>query len=166
MKKTYCIFLIVICLLTGCAVDPPTYHFDASDLKEKATKIVLVECENDNPEWIEIDEDTFPSFDVASVKLVKELPEDKMENFIDGLSTITFHIENESVNSPIGYAVLIYTSEQNVIVLSSTTLSNRAYSIAATFTIEGNFVNLIARFADRSSFTRLVEECFECGIFE
>lgn len=163
MKKTFMIILIgaIIFLLMGCAVDPPTYYFDADEMLEKVIKIELVECENNNPTRIYISDNVIPSFDISTVKVIRELSDDKVDDFINELSTVTFHIENESVNSPVGYAVLIYTENNEIIVLSCTVLNDGAYSMVSTFTVDGKFINHIAGFADEPKYRKILEKYFE-----
>ena len=161
MKKSLFFFLFgtIICLLVGC--DPQVYRFDSNEMLEKVISVQLVECENNEPKEIVVNDTTIPSFDMNSVRLVKELTTDKVEDFLYELSTVTFHVENESVNSPVGYAVLIYTEDEEIIVLSCTVLDGVGYSMVDTFTIEGEFVEHIARFADAPKFRRILSQYFE-----
>jgi len=157
MKRIFLIFLIVSFVLIAC--DPSTYYFDAEELIEKVTKIELVECYNENPIVVAVEDDTILNFDSKSAKLVKKLEEEKILDFVTDLSTITFHLEDESVNSPLGYAVLIYTENNEIIVLSCTVL-DRAYGMVAIFTVDGKFVSHIAQFADEPKFKKIIKNYF------
>lgn len=162
MKKI-CICMIIctiLFLMTGCAMDPGTYYFSSDELLEEVVKIELVECKNDNPKMIIVNDNSIPRFDINSVKLVKELPSDKIEPFICELSTVTFHMENESVDSPTGYAVLIYNKNDEIIVISCTPINGRGYSMVAKFSVDGKFINHIARFADRPRYEEIVGKYF------
>ena len=140
--------------------DPPTYYFDSDELLREVIKIELVECINENPQIITVNDVSVPKFDVNSIKLIDELPKDKMDDFIADLSTITFHKENESVDSPTGYAVLIYNNKDEIIVISCTVLNNYGYSMVAKFSIDGKFVEHIARFADEPKYRNMLETYF------
>lgn len=164
MKRTSCIFLIVMILifcLTGCVTDPPTYYFEANYIIENATKIELVECKNDKPKEVIVDDSTILNFDINDVVVIKELEKSKFEDFAMDLSSITFHIENKSVNSPLGYAVIIYLKNKEIIVLSCTIVNYIGYSMVATFTVDGEFISHIATFADEPKFKKLLERYFE-----
>ena len=162
MKKAtiLIIFCLFILLLTGCVIDPPTYYFDSDELLREVIKIELVECTNENPQIITVNDGSVPKFDVNSIKLIDELPNDKMDDFIADLSTITFHRENESVDSPTGYAVLIYNDKDEIIVISCTVLNNYGYSMVAKFSIDGKFIEHIARFADEPKYRNMLETYF------
>ena len=160
MKITCLVVLttLVISFLFGCVSDPATYYFDADELMKKATKIELVECVNDSPTVIDVNDNTVLEFNKSNARVVKELEKEKIPEFLTDLSTVTFHIENESVNSPVGYAVLIYT-ENEVIVISCTVL-DKAYGMVAVFTSDGDFVRHIAQFADEPKYRGMVEKYF------
>ncbi len=162
MKKANIVIFccLIILLLTGCVSDPPTYHFDSDELLGEVTKIELVECINDNPQMIIVNDDSVPKFDVNSIKLIEKLPNDKMDDFIADLSTITFHKENDSVNSPTGYAVLLYNDKDEIIVISCTLLKNCGYSMVAKFSIDGKFIEHIARFADEPKYRSMLATYF------
>lgn len=160
MKKSiFACFLLLICL-AGCAIDPPTYYFDADKLLDHATEILLVQCRNDAPQEIQIGKESVPTFDVDDAVVIAELDKPMYEDFIRELSTITFHIGNRSVDSPTGYAVLIYLENQEVIVLSCTVVNGKAFSMAASFTADGKFLEHIACFADQPAFEKLLEKFF------
>lgn len=162
MKKIYFLFLIIIYMISiiGCVVDPPTYYFNSDELIDTVTKIELVSFVNDNPKQVTVNEDTILSFNMTNATLVKELENDKIKHFIDDLSAITFHINNESVDSPIGYAVIIYIGNQEIIVLSCTIVNDIGYSMVASFTEEGSFIKHIASFADEPKFRKFLEKYF------
>ncbi len=159
MKKNYIILLFVILSLCGC--DPATYHFDASNIIDQATKIQLVLCENDNPINIKVEEDTILFFDIDNIRIIDTLETEKIEEFAYELSTITFHKEMKSVNSPVGYTLIIYMQNQELIVLSCTVINGIGYGMAAVFLNDGSFVRHIARFADRPKFERLLHNYFD-----
>lgn len=161
MKKICVIFLFVILSLCGCATDPATYYFDAGNIIEQATKIQLVLCENDNPINIKVEENTILFFDIDNIRIIDTLETEKIEEFAYELSTITFHIEMESVNSPVGYTLIIYMQNQELIVLSCTVINGIGYGMAAVFLNDGSFVRHIAQFADRPKFERLLHNYFD-----
>jgi len=159
MKKICVLLLFVIVSICGC--DPVTYYFDASDIINQVTKIQLVECENNNPINIYVKEDTILIFDIDNIRIIETLDPKKIEEFTSELSTITFHQEKESVNSPVGYALVMYMQNQELIVLSCTVIDGIAYGMAAVFLNDGSFVRHIAKFADEPKFKRLLSKYFD-----
>ena len=91
---------------------------------------------------------------------VKKTEKEKIESFAYDLSKITFFEINESVNSPLGFAVLIYLKTNEVIVLSCTLIGNLAHGMVALFTAEGEYIRHIGIFADRPAFERLLNNYF------
>lgn len=161
MKRMCVIFLFIIVWMSGCVSDPATYYFDASNIINQATKIQLVVCENDNPININVEEDTILFFDIDNIRIIETLETEKIDEFAYELSSITFHHTMESVNSPVGYTIIIYMQNQELIVLSCTVIDDIAYGMAAIFMNDGTFVRHVAQFADRPKFERLLEKYFD-----
>lgn len=163
MKKIYLIFFttIMTMILVGCVTDPPTYYFNAEELIETVIKIEIVDFVNLKPEIVIVDDNTKPSINMANASFIKKLHNEKLNKFIEELSTITFHIKNKSVNSPLGYTVIMYMKNQEMIVLSCTVVDGLGYSMNAVFTTEGEFVKHIANFADEPKFRKLLEKYFD-----
>ena len=161
MKRMYVFFLFIIVLLSGCVSDRATYYFDASNIINQATKIQLVVCENDNPININVEEDTILFFDIDNIRIIGTLETEKIDEFAYELSSITFHKEMKSVNSPVGYTIIIYMQNQELIVLSCTVIGDIAYGMAAIFLNDGTFVRHIAQFADEPKFKRLLSNYFD-----
>lgn len=161
MKKICVILLFVIVSLCGCVSDPATYYFDASNIINQAIKIQLVVCENNNPININVEEDTILFFDIDNIRIIETLETKKIDEFAYELSTITFHKEMKSVNSPVGYTIIIYMQNQELIVLSCTVISGIAYGMAAVFLNDGSFVRHIAQFADEPKSKRLLNNYFD-----
>lgn len=162
MKKFNLVIVIMVFVsmfLTGC--DPETYYFDSTELIDNTIKIELVECQNDNPERIEVSEDNTPSFDYDNVELVDNLDDSHFESFIIELSSITFHIENYSANKPLGKTLILHQKNGDMIVLSCTKVGDIGYSFASKFDSNSNFITHIANFADRPKFEALLNEYFE-----
>lgn len=147
--------------LVGCVTDPSTYYFNADELKDNVIRIELFSLVNEEPKQVIVNDDTILRFNKINATLIKELENNEIKDFIDDLSTITFHIENKSVNSPLGYTIVIYLENQEIIVLSCTVVNGVAYSMVATFTLEGSFIKHIARFADEPKFRKIVEKYFD-----
>lgn len=163
MKKIYFILLATIMMmsLAGCVTDPPTYYFNAAELIENVIKIELVDFVNEKPEIVIVDDNTMLSINMANATLIKELNNEKVNSFIEDLSTITFHAENISVNSPLGYTVIMYMKNQEIVVLSCTVVDGLGYCMAAVFTVEGEFVEHIASFADEPKFRKVLEKYYD-----
>ena len=86
-------------------------------------------------------------FDIDNVRIIETLEQEKIDDFAYELSTITFHKEMESVNSPVGYTVLIYMQNQEIIkkvgrrnILTSGLLSTYPFISSAIFDEEGIFI--------------------------
>ncbi len=105
----------------------------------------MSQCTNDDPKEIFVNENVIPSLDFDNINIIDTLQKEKINEFITELSMITFHIENKCVDSPVGYAVLIYTFNNEIIVLSCTVINNIGYSMVATFTYEGTFINQLSK---------------------
>ena len=161
VKRMYVISLFIIVLLSGCVSDPATYYFDANNIINQATQIQLVVCENDNPININVEEDTILFFDIDNIRIIETLETEKIDEFAYELSSITFHIEMKSVNSPVGYTIIIYMENRELIVLSCTVIGGIGYGMAAIFLNDGTFVRHIAQFADRPKFKRLLNNYFD-----
>ncbi len=159
MKSVYAIILFVILLFCGC--DPASYYFDANDIINQAVKIQLIECENANPVNVSVKKDTVLQIDINNSRIVGTLEQEKIEGFVNELSTIIFHQEKESVNAPVGYTLLIYLKNQEMLVLSSTVIDGTAYGMAAAFSSDGKFIRHIASFADGPHFRRLLADYFD-----
>lgn len=159
MKRVCAIILFLVLLFCGC--DPASYHFDANDIINQAVKIQLVECENDNPVNVNVGKNTVLQIDLNHSRVVGTLEQEKIDEFVNDLSTITFHLEKESVNAPIGYTLLIYLKNQEILVLSCTVIDGTAFGMAAAFSSDGKFVRHIASFADGPRFRRLLADYFD-----
>ena len=162
MKKVCAVLLIMIVVLCGCATDPQTYYFNSTEIAEKVVKIELAMCDNPSPVIVHVEEDTVLHFDINNVIIIEELEQEKINDFVGELSTITFHKEKKSVNSPTGYTLLMYMQNEDIIVLSCTIISGTAYQMAAIFSNRGDFITHIAQFADEPSFKRLLTKYFNC----
>ncbi|MGE4320590.1 MAG: hypothetical protein AB7E61_03965 [Acholeplasmataceae bacterium] len=163
MKKYLILFatMMMMMSLAGCVTDPPTYYFNAAELKENVIKIELVDFVNEKPAIVIVDDNTMLSINMANATLIKELNNEEVNSFIEDLSTITFHVENKSVNSPLGHTVIMYMKNQEIAVLSCTVVDGLGYSMAAVFTVEGEFVEHIANFADEPKFREILEKYFD-----
>lgn len=153
-----CIVIMATFVLSSC--DPNSFRFDANEIVENTSKIQLVVCQNYSPTIVNVESDTVLYFNMTDMIVVKELEKEKIESFAYDLSKITFFEINESVNSPLGFTVLIYLKTNEVIVLSCTLIGNLAHGMVALFTAEGEYIRHIASFADRPSFERLLNNYF------
>lgn len=161
MRKFILVFMIIVLLpivLTGC--DPATYYFDSNALIANTIKIELVECKNDKPEMIEVNEENITSFDYNNVELLDSLDKSQFESFIMELSSIAFHLENFSVNKPIGKTLVLHQKNGDMIVLSCTLIDDLGYSFVSKFDSNNNYIAHIAYFADRPQFESLLNAYF------
>ena len=152
------VILMATFFLSSC--DPVDFYFDADEIVENASKIQLVVCQNYSPTIVNVESDTVLYFNMTDMVVVKELEKEKIESFAYDLSKITFFEINESVNSPLGFTVLIYLKTNEVIVLSCTLIGNLAHGMVALFTAEGEYIRHIGIFADRPAFERLLNNYF------
>lgn len=153
-----CVILMATFVLSSC--DPVDFYFDADEIVENASKIQLVVCQNYSPTIVNVESDTVLYFNMTDMVVVKELEKERIESFAYDLSKITFFEINESVNSPLGFAVLIYLKTNEIIVLSCTLIGNLAHGMVALFTAEGEYIRHIGIFADRPAFERLLNNYF------
>lgn len=144
MKKRFCLLLIfVILLFSGCSA-PGMPYFKAEDI-EKAERIVLAMCENENPQTIyhENGADPRPHLDLDKITEVKELDKSKISDFAKDFSEILFlpPSDSASINSPIGFAVLMYFDNGEILVISVTSYDReKNYCITARCDSEGVLV--------------------------
>ena len=155
--------ILTLIVLTGCVSDPVTYYFDSDDLIANTVKIELVECENEKPQMIEINEKNTTNFDYNTVEVIDDLDHRQFESFIVKLSSITFHKENFSVNKPIGKALILHQKNGDMLVLSCTLIDGICYSFISKFDSNNNYITHIARFADRPQFESLLDAYFVFG---
>ena len=121
----------------------------------------MVEYKNEDYKIVDASKDGL-KFDPEKVVKVETLNNEKVENFLGDFEKIIFHIENESVNEPIGYCLLWHLKNGNFIVFSSTMIKgDRAYSMVAEFDSDNNFVVHHARFAARPHFEDVLDDYFE-----
>lgn len=154
-----CVILMATFFLSSC--DPRTFFFDANEIVENASKIQLVVCQNFNPTNVKVEGDTVLYFNMADMVAIKELEKEKFKAFAEELSHVTyFDLINESVNSPIGFTVLIYLKTNEIIVLSYADIDSMGYAMAALFTSEGKFIRHIGCLADGHAFERLLKNYF------
>lgn len=160
MKKMCLVLVLILILFCFVGCDPGTFYFNAEEILSRVIKIELVECINDNPQSIAVSKDTTPAFDFNEVTVLKELRTDRIERFVRELSVVTFHLGDQSVNMPLGYAVLIYLQGNEMVVLSYTYLFNKSYGMVEVFTHEGKFVRHLAIYADVNGYTYLLAKYF------
>ena len=155
MKKICLLLSLVLALLpclTSCAA--PTYYFDSEWIKSNVTKVQLVYFHQDEaPErirnmfWFIYDPDlVLDDICFEDSDLIKELEQDKIPAFADKLSEVAFFDENSSSLYPIGYSLLMYLKDGNIIVISQTsdTGSRDLYDVCAMYTSDGKFIKHIA----------------------
>ena len=159
MKSKYLYLMLLSSLLCSC--EPIPYHFEINDMKENVTRIELVTCENPSPINMCVNDDTVLYFNFNNRNVIKELGQNKIENFINDLSKVSLFKENRSVNSPVGYATLLYMQNNEVIVLSCTNLDDVKYSMVAAFSDTGTYIRHIAEFDGARQFRRLLIEYFD-----
>ncbi len=167
MKRiSFVIYFLMVSTLCLTACDPASYRFDYEYIVDNVVKIELVECENDNPKNIHVDSNTILKFNYNEIKKIKQLDASKFNGFIDELSKVTFHLENRSVNAPVGFAVLIHLKNNETIVLSCTNIGGTGYSMVAKFSSNCDFIKHIAYFADKHSYDEIVKKYFNYDISE
>lgn len=153
MKKTKTIFLLVfiMCLmLTAC--DPSPFYFNYDEMIGNVSSIELVEYNNSNPVMVKVKSDTELVFDLKKISSIQILDDSKINDLLNDLSTIIFHIKPESVKEPIGKCLKINLNNKDFIILSCTTKGNRFYPMVAKFNENGKFIEHLAFFADRTAY--------------
>ena len=143
MKKICSILLIIIIIiisLCGCASDPATYYFSKNAYINEIESIELVKYNNEAFEMVDASKETL-KFDYEKVETLETLDVNKIDAFLEDFEEIVFHVENDSVNEPVGYCLLWYLKNGNFIVFSCTLIKkDRGYSMVAEFDSTGKFI--------------------------
>ena len=161
MRKTFLLSMILLMAILLSSCDPGHYHFKMSEYMDQIDRIELVKYTNDNYEIVDPSKEDL-KFDLSKAETVEVLDKEKHEAFLEEFERIIFHDENESVNEPTGYCLLWYLKNGNIMVFSCTLIEgDRAYSVAAEFDSNGNFVKHHANFASGPHYDRIMEEYFE-----
>ena len=163
MKKRFCLLLVVVILLfSGCNPPSGKPYFKAEDI-EKAERIVFVICKNEDPKKVDGQEEPIVVLDMDKITEVKELDKSKISDFAKDFSnTLFWHPSySTSTNSPIGFAVLIYFDNGEILVVSDTAYSSdRCYYITARFDSEGSFVEHLGRIGNYKYYKSLLIKYF------
>lgn len=161
MKHLFFIIIIILSFtLYGCVSDPNTYYFDSSILITDTLEIELVFYQNDSPKMITVSDNKFPSFIYENSTSLEMLDTSLLDSFILELSTITFHDQNESANSPVGNTLVLHQSNGDMLIISCSLIEGIAYSFVSRFDSNNNYIEHIASFADRPKFKRLLMKYF------
>ena len=152
------VILLLTIILSSC--DPASYNFDIEELQSSVTKIELVKFKNDSPSIVVVDENTRLSIDLSSMIIVEVLADEYVESFVNEINKITLHRTRESVNSPFGYAVLVFVENDEMIVLSRSYRDGKGYGMCAKFKTNGEYIEHIADLADGNSFDVLLKKYF------
>ena len=164
MKKILIMLMFIIVLLTGC--DPASYYFTKTLYLDKIESIELVEYSNNNYEIVDTSK-TDLKFDYEKVKKLETLDTNKINEFLDDFEKIVFHIENESVNEPIGYCLIWHLKNGNFIVFCCTLVAgDRGYSMVSEFDSTCRFIKHYADFASGPHYDDILSKYFPSYILE
>jgi hypothetical protein len=159
MKKViYFIIVFLLVFLSSC--DPVSYSFDVKKLQDNVLKIELVMFENDNPTIVTVDEDTKLSVDLSLMTVVAVLDVSQNNDFIADMNGITFHETKNSVNSPLGYTVLVYIENEEMLILSRCVRNKKGYTMCAKFKTNGDYIEHVAELVDGRAFDELIKKYF------
>ena len=150
--------LLLTIMLSSC--DPVSYSFDIEELQCTVSKIELVKFENDKPTIVMVDENTKLNIDLSSMLIIEVLNDEQVESFVNEINKITLHKTKKSVNSPFGYAVLVFIGNDEIIVLSRSYRDGKGYGMCAKFKTDGEYIEHIADLADGNSFNELLKKYF------
>ncbi len=160
MKKTFIILIsLITIILSGC--DPATFYFEFESMNNEVLSVELVEYDNNSSEMINTNLDSKLIFDSKKIISVETLEEERIDEFLKGLSVIVFHQVEESTIEPVKECLKINKNNGNYIILSCTVIDGTVYSMVAEYDSSGNFLEHLAYFADRPSYERLIDKYFK-----
>lgn len=152
------VILLLTIILSSC--DPGPYNFDIEELQSSVTKIELVKFKNDSPSIVVVDENTKLSIDLSSMIIVEVLADEYVESFVNEINTITLLRTQKSVNSPFGYAVLVFVENDEMIVLSLSYRDGKGYPMCAKFKTNGEYIEHIAHIGYGTTYNKLLKKYF------
>ena len=150
--------VFLIASVTGC--DPSTYYFDKEQYADKIEKIELRYSEpTENPRIIKIEEE-HPVFKLEHSSVIETLDSNKIANFVDDFSTITFHLIFETCDEPFGQILLMYLTNGNYIVSSFSILNKKGYCCFCEFDSNCEFVKFIGDLAESTKYELVLGNYF------
>ena len=151
-------------MLVAC--DPTFVHFEADIYCDKVEYVELVRYDNDNFKIVNGKKTTL-KFDRTKAIQIEILDDSKLESFLLDFEEIIFSLESSSTNEPSGYCLLWHLNNGNFIVFSITCKSSIgckseiAYSMAAEFDSESNFIKHYANWNSEDRYESLLKKYFK-----
>jgi hypothetical protein len=158
--------LIFITLMTFCLVacDPERFHFSHDELKEEIIEVELINYDNINPKIINEESSEILPFDFDKMESVESLGFESIDDFLQDLSKIEFHVNLKHSDSPVGISIRAIYSNGDFIIISCESINKTGYSFAGLFDSEGNVKDFFGDFTNRRNFVDLVNKYFTTKI--
>ena len=152
------LLLTLLLLLTAC--EPGHYSIRKDEYIDQIEYIELVYYSNDNFEMVDVSQSTL-RFDPKKAESVEMLNYENIEAFLEDFEQMEFFERNTSVDEPTGYCLLWHLKNGNYQVFSSTLIKgDRAYSMAAEFDSDNQFVRHVAHLSARGHFELILSKYF------
>ncbi len=118
MKKTISLILCIGMMLLATACDPGSFYFNAEDLKENVVEISLIDYENpEAKELFENREGVLP-FDFEKMTIIKTLPKERHEEFIEEFCKTEFLMTWRHLDSPKGRSLMLTYNDGKFEIIS------------------------------------------------
>lgn len=146
------VLLFTVISMSGCFLTD-YYYLDYDEMTREVVSVQLVYCTNDNPEVIDDPTSEQVHFDLEKALVVKTLEEHLIDEFLQDLSKLEFFLPaNKSVNSPVGFAIVLKKKDNSMTVISTTSFYDhgKTYEIAAEIAPDGSMSKNLASFSTKT----------------
>lgn len=160
------VLLFTVISMSGCFLTD-YYYLDYDEMTREVVSVQLVYCTNDNPEVIDDPTSEQVHFDLEKALVVKTLEEHLIDEFLQDLSKVEFFLPaDESVNSPVGFAIVLKKKDNSMTVISSTYTDEKIYQMAAEIAQDGSMSKNLALFSTKteSMYRKLLNKYFNISL--
>ena len=160
------VLLFTVISMSGCFLTD-YYFLDYDEMTREVVSVQLVYCTNDNPEVIDDPTSEQVHFDYEKALVVKTLDESLLDEFLQDLSKVEFFLPAyESVNSPVGFAIVLKKKDNSMTVISSTYTDEKIYQMAAEIAPDGSMSKNLASFSTKteSMYRKLLNKYFNISL--
>ena len=133
----------------------------------EVVKAELVYFKNDTLEYIKEEIWDFDNPDpilddicFENATFIVELNQEQIPELTERLTNLTYEHSNTSVKSPVGYTLLLHLKTEDIIVVSSTKVNDRIYSIFSRYTSDGKFIEHLGCLADIDGYNDILSHFF------
>lgn len=160
------VLLFAVIAMSGCFLTD-YYFLDYDEMTREVFSVQLVYCTNDNPEVIDDPTSEQVHFDLEKALVVKTLDESLLDEFLQDLAKLQFFLPaDESVNSPVGFAIVLKKKDNSMTVISSTYTDEKIYQMAAEIAQDGSMSKNLALFSTKteSMYRKLLNKYFNISL--